>query len=89
MEYRDKSTDKIAISTTSAQSSAIAEGIYAIRLICSQASHFVIGANPTATVSDAYIPADTELYLGISSGEKVGIRTASGSGSAYITSLTK
>tara|TARA_B100000459_G_scaffold146712_1_gene113716 strand:- start:1512 stop:1781 length:270 start_codon:yes stop_codon:yes gene_type:complete len=89
MEYRDKSTEKVSISTTSAQSSAIEQSIGTIRLICTASSHFVIGTNPTATINDAYIPADTEFYLGISSGEKVAIRTVTGSGSAFVTSLTK
>jgi len=89
MEYRDKSTSKVAISTASAQSTAIEEGISNVRIISTADSHFVIGVNPTATVNDAFIPAKSEFYVGISSGEKVALRTVSGSGTAFVTSLTK
>ena len=89
MEYRDKSTSKVAIGTTSAQSTAIEVGISNVRIITTVDAHFVIGVNPTATANDAFIPAKAELYVGISSGEKVALRTTTGSGSAFVTSLTK
>ena len=61
MEYRDISTEKVTTSATSAQSSAIGDGIFAIRLVATVDSHFVIGANPTATTSDAFIPAKNPI----------------------------
>ncbi len=87
--YRDSATSKVTTSTTSAQSTAIAEGIMAVRIITTVDSHYKIGVNPTATDSDAYIPAKTEYVVGISSGEKVAVRTVSGGGLAFITSLTR
>ena len=89
MEYRDKKTDKMTTSATSSQSPAIAEGIMAVRIIATVDSHYAIGVNPTATDSDAFIPAKTEYYVGISSGEKVAVRTVTGGGTAFITSLTR
>lgn len=89
MEYRDISTEKVTTSATSAQSSAISDGIFVIRLVTTVDSHFVIGANPTATTSDAFIPAKTEFYLGIKPTEKVAVRTSTGSGLAFITGVSK
>ena len=67
MEYRDLTTQKVSLSTTSAQSSAISDSVYKIRLIATANVHFKIGVNPTATDSDAlggvaaasYLRADT------------------------------
>lgn len=89
MEYRDKATEKVAVTTTSAQSGAMGDYIYKIRLIATANIHFAIGSNPTATTDDAYLTANDYIYLGVSPGEKVGIRTASGSGNAFITQLTQ
>ena len=89
MEYRDISTEKVTTSATSAQSSAIGDVIFAISLDATVDSHFVIGANPTATTSDAFIPAKTEFYLGVKPTEKVAVRTTTGSGLAFVTGVTK
>jgi len=89
MEYKDKSTQKLGISTTSAQSTAIGDSVYKIRLVSTAACHFKIDVSPTATDSDAFLPANDYIYLGISPGEKVAVRTVSGSGSAFITQLTQ
>jgi|TARA_B100001093_G_scaffold92349_2_gene84439 hypothetical protein len=89
MEYRDKKTDKMSTSATSSQSPAIAEGIMVVRIITTVDSHYAIGVNPTATDSDAFIPAKSEFFVGISSGEKVAVRTVTGGGTAFITSLTR
>ena len=89
MEYRDKKTDKITTSATSVQSPDIEVGISSVRIITTVDSHYAIGVNPTATDSDAFIPAKIEFFVGISSGEKVAVRTVSGGGTAFITSLTR
>jgi len=89
MEYRDISTEKVTTSATSAQSSELGDGIFAIRLVTTVDSHFSIGANPTATTSDAFIPAKTEFYLGVKPTEKVAVRTSTGSGLAFITGVSK
>ena len=89
MEYRDISTEKLAISATSTASSAIAESVYKIRLIATANIHFKIGVNPTATDSDAYLAGGDFIHLGISPGEKVAVRTVTGGGSAFITQLSQ
>ena len=88
MNYRDISTEKVTTSATSAQSSAIDDGIFTIRLVTTVDSHFVIGANPTATTNDAFIPAKTEFFLGVKPTEKFAVRTTTGSGLAFITGVT-
>jgi hypothetical protein len=68
----------IATSTTSAQSSAFTCQSNAIRLVASGAGAFVaIGTNPTATVSDYYIPANTHAVLALDIGSQrvVGVTT--------------
>ena len=89
MEYRDKTTQKVAVSASSTQSVAISENIYKVRFICTAACHFKVDINPTATDTDAFLPANDYIYLGISPGEKIGIRTVSGGGSAFITELSQ
>jgi hypothetical protein len=89
MEYKDIRTLKVTTSATSAQSGAIGDGVFAIRLICTASSHFVINPDPTATVNDAYIPANTEYYLGVKPADKIAVRTTSGGGIAFITELSK
>ena len=89
MEYRDLTTQKVTLSTTSAQSSAISDSVYKIRLIATANVHFKIGVNPTATDSDAYLTSGDFIYLGISPGEKVAIRTVTGGGNAFITPLSQ
>ena len=89
MEYKDIRTLKVTPTATTAQSSAIGDGVFAIRFICTANSHFVINPDPTATVNDAYIPANTEYYLGVKPNDKVAVRTVSGSGIAFITELSK
>lgn len=89
MEYRDKTTQKLSITATSSQTSAMSDATYKIRLVCTAACHFKIDVNPTATDSDAFLPANDYIYLGISPGEKVAVRTVSGGGTAFITQLTQ
>lgn len=74
----------VAISTTSAQSSAIAaESAY----IYSTVDCFAVaGATPTATTACMFVPKETPLRIGgIKRGQKLAFITASGSGSVYLT----
>ena len=51
--------------TTSTQSTAFASTTRFIRIVCDAKAHFSFGANPTATASSPYLPADTPEYFGI------------------------
>jgi hypothetical protein len=55
---RVKSTEKVTSSGTSAQSAAFAENIDYVRVAADAACHLEFGANPTATTSKVYVPAD-------------------------------
>lgn len=61
---------------------------YAVRVIATTAAHIAIGASPTATTSDVYMPAGIAEYFIINPGEKVSaIQSASG-GTLHVTELT-
>lgn len=75
----------VSVSTTSAQSSALAPGDYAF--VCDQDCNITVGANPTATTSHWFIPAKTPLRIaGIQDQEKIAIRAAA-SGTAWIAAI--
>ena len=77
--------EAIAISTTSAQSSAITSG--RVVLYSSVECFFRQGSNPTAlsTGVDQILPASTMLrVVDIESGNKLAFKTASGTGTVYI-----
>lgn len=78
------STASVSISTTSAQSAALAGGNV---VVMATADCFILrGANPTATVLCLPLLANTQYRLtGIAEGEKLAFITASGSGTAYVT----
>ena len=75
----------VAISSTSAQSAAIASGM---ATICLTVAAFVrSGANPTALAdgTDRYVPAGTLLRVNIPPGHKLAFKTSAASGTAYVT----
>lgn len=84
---RPVTTSKVAMSGTSAQSSAIGANIQYVRLVADAACHYNIGVNPTATTSTVYLPANEIETIKISEGEKVAGICASGN--LYVTSLTE
>jgi RNA:NAD 2'-phosphotransferase (TPT1/KptA family) len=84
---RPVTTSKVAMSGTSAQSSAIGANIQYVRLVADAACHYNIGVNPTATTSTVYLPANEIEIIKISEGEKVAGICASGK--LYVTSLTE
>lgn len=84
---RPVTTSKVAMSGTSAQSSAIGANIQYVRLVADAACHYNIGVNPTATTSTIYLPANEIEIIKISEGEKVAGICASGN--LYVTSLTE
>lgn len=78
MSYRhpvspDKNPQKVAISGSSAQSSAVSSTTNCVRL-CADTDCFVaIGSNPTATSSSFYLPAKVPQVLGCSPSDKVAV----------------
>ena len=63
---------KVTTSTTSAQSTAVAEGVNEVDLIANTPTYIEVGANPTATVDTSYrIPAETIVRLPLYPGDKI------------------
>lgn len=78
-------SQKVALSTTSAQSAAINADFVVVTLT---AAGFVRGgADPTAVSdgTDQYLPANVPMRLNIKPGWKLAFILASGTGDAYIT----
>lgn len=59
------------------------DGVQAYRLVAEVDIHYKLGANPTATTSDVYLPADTGEQIVIFPGERL---AAIGTGATYLTS---
>lgn len=70
---RNKSSEAVSFTATSAQSSAAAAGIRAVRLVATQDCYYLIGINPTATTSSAFLPANVVEYKPVFDGEKVAV----------------
>lgn len=65
-------TDQTPVTfSTSAQSAAFAASTCIIAIVGSAAFHFVVGANPTATTGALKVPADTLIFVGVTSGQKI------------------
>lgn len=63
-------TQKVSF-TTAAQSAAFNRETTFVRLIASANVWLAFGANPTATVASAFLPANTVEYFGVVAGQKV------------------
>lgn len=87
--YRPVTTQKVTTSGTSAATSnAIGNGIYVVRLVCTEECYIAIGASPTATANDFLLPADTVEYFGIRGGQKVAALQVSTGGTLFVTEMT-
>lgn len=69
-------TDQTVTFTTTTQSAAFASTTRFIRIVGSAAFHYVVGANPTATTSGMYAPANTPIDLAVTAGHKIAAVTA-------------
>lgn len=87
--YRPGTTQTVTVGAASAATSnAFGSGIHKLRIVSTTACHFVLGASPTATTSDPYLPADTVEYITVSQGEKIAFIQNSAGGTAYATEVT-
>lgn len=78
----------LAVSTTSAASSAVPENIYAARLCASVAvSYRVASGTPVAVSADTTLPANNVEYIEVQPGQKIAALAAA-SGTLSITWLT-
>lgn len=69
-------------------SNAVGAATYAVRVVATSACHYSIGAAPTATTSDPYLPADTPVEVRINPGEKVSFIQSSAGGTGHVTELS-
>jgi len=68
-------------------SAAVANAVVTkiIRVVCTSDCHYRIGAAPTATTSDPFLPANVVEYVGINSGQKIAFIQNSANGTAFVT----
>ena len=74
-----------AFTGSSAQSAAVSDTTYVVRLVATQDCFVEIGPDPTATTSSAYLPAGVVEYVSITPGHKVAALQSSAGGNLYIT----
>jgi hypothetical protein len=88
MRLVDASTQTVAVSGTSAQSTAISANAGYVRLFSTTMCHIRVGSNPTATTSHMPIGANVPEYFAVTSGQKIAVIQNSASGSLYISEVT-
>jgi len=67
---------KVTISGSSAQSSALDARTRFVRLIADAAAYWTEGSNPTATNSHVYLPANQVEFFQVTGGNKIASITA-------------
>lgn len=88
--YYPSTTQTVAYTAASAATTnAVGSQTYAVRLVATSDCHYALGAAPTATTSDPYLPSDTVEIISIHPGQKVAVIRNTGDGTAYVTELTQ
>ncbi len=82
---RPSTVSKVSTSDTAASSSAIDANIRVARIISDSDCFYSVEG--TATTSSSYLPANAIEYIHVYEGDTVSVILASGTGSAYITSM--
>jgi hypothetical protein len=83
--YDTASGQKISITSSSAQSAALSEGVYLVSV--STACYLAIGSNPTASNGATNLPlfGAAQLALLVREGEKIAVIRDSADGAMWIT----
>lgn len=88
--YFPATSQKVAISGTSAASSAIGSYVNKVRLHSTTDCFVEFGSAPTAVANTSmFIGANLPEYFDIRPGHKVAVIQSSASGNLYITEMTK
>jgi len=66
----------VTIGATSAQSSAFQASTNLIRVVADATCAIAIGANPTATATNLFLPANVVEYFEVQPGNKIAVITA-------------
>lgn len=72
----DLGTEALTLSSGSVQSAVIQDQCKLMRIVGDDDFHVEFGANPTATTTSMYIPADTPCFFGVNPGHKVAVVAA-------------
>jgi hypothetical protein len=88
MRISDGSTQSVAVSGTSAQSTAISANAGYVRFVATTLCHIRIGSNPTATPSNMPLVPYIPEYFVVPSGSKVAVIQNAAAGTLYITEVT-
>jgi hypothetical protein len=83
------SNENVTYTGTAGTSSAFASGINHIRLAASTACYYKLGATPTATTSDTYLPANIIEIIRVNSGQKISFIQVSAGGTASVSQMSK
>lgn len=87
--YKVIGTNVVTISGSSAASPAFTNQTTIVRVVSTTDCHIRFDANPTATTTQMYLPANVVEYFRVNPGHKIaGIQRAAG-GSLYVTEMTK
>ena len=88
--YRPGTTQVASYTSTAGViTNPVGAGITCVRVVLTTAGHIAIGAAPTATTSNVYMPAGIPEYFQVREGEKVSaIQVASG-GNLHVTEMTR
>ena len=81
---------KLTSGSSSSASAAFTDSIKYIRVVSTIACHIVINKDPTAAVTDTYLPANEVEIIKVDAGEKIAVLRIGGSdGELYVTQLSE
>lgn len=88
--YRPVTTQVVAYTGTAGViTNPVGAGIQVVRVVLTSAGHIKIGAAPTATTSDIYMPAGIPEYFSVREGEKISAIQVSAGGNLHVTECTR
>lgn len=88
--YRAGAHQKVAFTGTAGTiTNGVSVGVNVVRVVLTSAGYIAIGAAPTATANDVYVPANWPEYFVITPGQKVSAIQASAGGDLHVTEMTR
>lgn len=88
--YRPGTHQKVAYTgTAGVTTNGVSAQIKTIRVVLTTAGYIKIGAAPTATTSDVYMPANWPEYFTVSPGQKVSAIQDAAGGNLHVTEMTQ
>ena len=88
--YKPSTVQNVAFLVTAVQvTNAFGGSTRVLRIVATENCYYKVGANPTATASDIYLPAGTVEYIAVAPGEKISAIREANDGTLNITEMTK